>query len=545
MFNDDEHLNNTGNTNGYPSAGSGAPGSGSPDSADGNQPNAAYGSGDNASAQSDVTGQSGTNAQSDYWQNGTSAQSADGANASGSASEQGYGGNIQYKWNYDDYQRAMAQNQAKSAAPRKHKGLKAFLISLSAVLSLAIVALACIGGYNLATGGSVSNLIGKNGTAASEATGNTNGPTLTINSAPTSSSTATKPLSGQMTVAEVAKLVRPTIVDIVTYSLSQIGETGEGSGIIMSADGYIITNNHVVSGADKVKVVLENNKEYDAKVVGSDARSDLAVLKISTAGLQYATFGNSAQLQVGDGVVAIGNPGGLEFAGTVTNGIVSALNRSVVSESGYTMNYIQTNASINPGNSGGALVNMYGQVVGINSAKISDSNYEGMGFSIPINTAKPIVDSLVRYGYVKDRVKLGITVQEFGSYEAKMYNTPTGLLVESVDTTSDAYAKGIRQGDIITKINGKTVSDFNGLSNEENKYKPGNTVTLTVYRYKTSQTMTFTVKLEEDKGTTTTTTSSAATNNYGNGNGNGYGNYSDGGNNYSNGSDSGNYYNLP
>lgn len=544
MFYDDDHLNGSENTNDYQHEDSNAPGTDADQTDAGGYSASETGAGNSADSPSEQeTGgfndQGGAPGSVPY--------------TSGYPTAPGYGGNIQSKWSYDDYQKAMQLNQAKTKIPHKHKGLKAFVISVGSVLGVAVILLACFGAYNLTkNGGGLTSLINANSTAAQGTVKSSSGPSLTINSQPPASANTAKPLSGQMTVSQVAKTVRPTIVDVVTYSLSQIGETGEGSGIIMSADGYIITNNHVITGADKVKVVLANNKEYDATVVGSDARSDLAVLKIAATGLQYATFGNSDQLQVGDGVVAIGNPGGLEFAGTVTSGIVSALNRTVESESGYTMDYIQIDASINPGNSGGALVNMYGQVVGINAAKISDTDYEGMGFSIPINAAKPIVDSLIHYGYVKDRVKLGITVEEFGSDEAQMYNTPTGLLVQSVDTTSDAYAKGIRQGDIITKINSKAVTDFNDLYNEESKYKPGNTVKLTVYRYKTSQTMTFTVALEEDKGTPSTT-SSTTTNNYSSNNGNGE--YGDGGPDDTQNGDNGNgetqnggngtYYNLP
>jgi serine protease Do len=413
-----------------------------------------------------------------------------------------YGSNMQNQWNYEAYQNAINSKNKK----KKNKGLIAFLVSVCSVFAIALLGLAVYGFYNLVQNPNIPFISARNNSTSSQPQKISDGPTLNITNQPKTS--ATSAASGQMTIQQVAMNVRPSVVGIVTYSTQQMGILGEGSGVIMSADGYIVTNNHVINGADSVQVVLSDNTKYLAKVIGADSRSDIAVLKIDAKNLKYATFGNSDQLTVGDSVLAIGNPGGLEFAGSVTEGIVSALNRTVES-----MDYIQTDASINPGNSGGALVNMYGQVVGINAAKIVDVNYEGIGFSIPINISKPIIDNLIQYGYVQNRVKLGISCTVFDQYEAKLYNAPTGLLVASVDPASDAAKMGVQQNDIITKVNGKAVTTTSDLINEENKYKAGQSITLTIFRLQsgTSKTLDISVKLMEDRGTETTSSTSSKT----------------------------------
>lgn len=409
-----------------------------------------------------------------------------------------YGGNIQYKWNYDDYQKALNQNKNKKLKKKKG-GLKPFLITVCTVFGVAILGLAIVGATTLAKGGNVL------GTTSSAATGNSNATKLNIESQPTTSSPSTA--GRELTTEEVAEKLTPSVVGIEIYDLSSVEPIAEGTGIIMSSDGYIITNAHVISGAQKICVVLSDGTKYDTvKTIGSDTKSDLAVLKINATGLTAATFGDSDQLKVGQAVVAIGNPGGLTFANTVTNGIVSGLNRTVTSASGSQMTYIQTNALINPGNSGGPLVNMYGQVVGINTAKITETGYEGIGFSIPINTAKPYIDSIIQYGYVKGRVKVGISVYSLSNSQARWYNYPSGLYVESIERDSDAYAKGLRTKDIITEINGISLANddssevYNTFYKEESKHKAGDTITIKVYRTETGRTLTFKIKLVEDKG---------------------------------------------
>ena len=308
--------------------------------------------------------------------------------------------------------------------------------------------------------------------------------------------------AGVLTTVEIAKKVNPSVVGIVTYVRGSTTPAGAGSGIIMSADGYIITNAHVVSGADGIEVVLPNGERHEAKIIGSDERTDLAVLKIEKTGLSFAIFGNSDQCEVGEMVVAIGNPSGLTLAGSVTVGYISGKDRAITID-GYTMNYMQTDAAINPGNSGGALVNQFGQVIGINSAKITATEYEGIGFAIPINEAKPIIDSLLQYGYVKDRVRLGIEFRAISAVASKYYGVPQGLQVINIDRGCDAYGK-LYKGDIITKIDGKEVTTSETVHKILERYKPGDKITLTIYRteYSKGKTIEVTVKLSEDTGKT-------------------------------------------
>lgn len=409
-----------------------------------------------------------------------------------------YGGNIQYKWNYDDYQKALNQNKKKQ---RKKHGLKPFLITICSVFGVAILGLAVVGITTLANRGNAA------ATTPSAATNVTNGTKLNIESQPSASASASKTPGKELTIEQVAEKLMPSVVGVEIYDLTSVEPSAEGTGIIMSSDGYIITNAHVISGAQKICVVLSDGTKYDTvKTIGSDTKSDLAVLKIDAKGLKAATFGDSNQLKVGQEVVAIGNPGGLKYANTVTNGIVSGLNRTVTTTSGSQMTYIQTNALINPGNSGGPLVNMYGQVVGINTIKITETGYEGIGFAIPISTAKPYIDSIIQYGYVRGRVKVGITVYKLSNGQARWYNYPSGLYVQSIERSSDAYAKGLRPKDIITEINGIPLANddadevYNTFYKEESKHKAGDTITVKVYRTETGRTFTLKIKLEEDKG---------------------------------------------
>lgn len=282
---------------------------------------------------------------------------------------------------------------------------------------------------------------------------------------------------------------------------SDVSPASEGSGIIMTTDGYIITNAHVVAGESALKVVLYNGKTYSAKLIGSDSITDLALIKIDASGLTAAEFGSSNGLQVADAVMAVGNPGGLEFNSSVTVGYVSALNREITnSETGYTMKCIQTDAAINPGNSGGALVNMKGQVVGINSSKIVATGYEGLGFAIPIDTVQPVISQLKQYGYVKDRAMLGVSGDYLDSMSARFYGfDATGFYVSSV-TSQYISAAGIQKGDVITKIDDKPVTSRNTIASVIATKKPGDTVTLTVSRTSTGKTFTATVKLTQATG---------------------------------------------
>lgn len=325
--------------------------------------------------------------------------------------------------------------------------------------------------------------------------------------------------SSDSPVTSIAEKVSPSIVGIkVTVASSQDfffdiggGGVGEGSGIIISEDGYILTNNHVIENAleanskristgSKIEVILpsQKDKSYIATVVGKDAKSDIAVLKIEAQNLPKAELGDSAALKVGELSVAIGNPGGMDYMGSVTAGVISGLNRTIQSENGTTLNLIQTDAAINPGNSGGALCNSKGQVIGINTIKISATGFEGLGFAIPINHAKKIAQDLIDFKYVKGRPYLGVSIDpRFNKDVAEQYNVPNGLLVSDVTPLSAAYKAGIKGGDIITKFDGVEVKQFSDLENQKNKHKPGDKVEVVVYR--DGKTLTLSAALDEDK----------------------------------------------
>jgi len=299
----------------------------------------------------------------------------------------------------------------------------------------------------------------------------------------------------------VAEKVGPSIVVIkTTYTISDrffgsTQSTGQGSGIIYRSDGYIITNNHVIENAmssgnkiapnSKIEVILPNQIDtpYEATVVGRDSKTDIAVLKINVSELPAAEFGDSDKVKVGQKAIAIGNPAGLEFMGTVTSGIISGLNRRIEFDDGTVLRLIQTDAAINPGNSGGALLNSEGKVIGINTSKIGGAGYEGLGFAIPSNNAVEVAESLIKSGYVAGRPKIGIVVDtRFNSTIAKNNGVPEGILVYEVEPLSAAFMAGVKTGDIITKFNGVEIKSFSELEAEKNKYKAGDKVELTIYR---------------------------------------------------------------
>ncbi len=407
-------------------------------------------------------------------------------------------------------------------APRKPKkerrpmsrGAKLATKIVAGVLCCALVSAASVGGFAALINNGVIQV---NNAGSGDAT-------FTINKLINSDeNNPTTTVSGDMTQQEVAAKVLPSVVCIQNYQQasfqqglsmqgwgnnqnstqqetqdSEVSPTSEGSGIIATSDGYIITNAHVVDGADSLKVITSDGKTYEAELIGSDSMTDLAVIKVDAEGLTAAEFGSSSDLVVADPVIAIGNPGGLQSS--VTVGYVSALNRPVTSsDTGYTMNCIQTDAAINPGNSGGALVNMYGQVIGINSSKIVATGYEGLGFAIPIDDALPIISNLKDYGYVKDRAMLGISGQYLDSWTANFYGLPSGMYVAEVNNESVSDA-GVQQGDVITKIDDEEITSANTISNYIAKKKPGDEVTLTITRGLTNKTFTCKVTLTESTG---------------------------------------------
>ncbi|MBQ9977942.1 MAG: trypsin-like peptidase domain-containing protein [Clostridia bacterium] len=303
----------------------------------------------------------------------------------------------------------------------------------------------------------------------------------------------------EATVVEaVAQKVTPSVVGIrTTISVNNFfggtsESSGEGSGVIYTSDGYIITNYHVIAEAveysgnsPEISVFLANgdDKGYKATVVGYNISHDLAVIKIDAKGLTPIELADSSILKVGQFVVAIGNPGGLEFMGSVTYGVISGLNRIVSdTNSSSAVELIQTDAAINPGNSGGALVNIKGQLVGVNSSKIVSESYEGMGFSIPTNTTKDICDKIIAKEYDPDPY-IGVTISErYDAETLKKYGFPVGAVVYSVASGSPAEKAGIKSGDIITEFNGVAITDYTVLDQALSSCKPKDTVTIKIYR---------------------------------------------------------------
>ena len=312
----------------------------------------------------------------------------------------------------------------------------------------------------------------------------------------------------ELTVNQIAKKIGPSCVGIINKAKLQpqryydpfsgryfyynnpaegeLIEQGSGSGIIISTDGYIVTNQHVIADANTITVILNSGEEFEATLIGADARTDLAVLKINKTGLTAAPLGDSNLAEVGDLAVAIGNPLGQELAGTVTSGVISAVNRKMTVD-GRTYNLIQTDAAINPGNSGGALVNKYGQVIGINSIKMSQEGVEGIGFAIAMSEAKPIIDDLMNNGYVSGRPLIGITATE----------SRNGLTVYTVAEDSGAKKAGVKVGDLIIKADGIVVKTVDELNDIKDKKSPGDKVTLTIIR--DGELLEIKVELQEDK----------------------------------------------
>ena len=293
----------------------------------------------------------------------------------------------------------------------------------------------------------------------------------------------------------VASDVSGSVVSIQT-ALSN--GTAKGSGAIIDTEGHIITNNHVVDGAQSVSVQLSDGTSLDAEIIGTDEQTDLAVIKVTpTSDLTAAEFGDSDELEPGEYAYAIGSPGGVQFANTITGGRISAINRDLTVND-RVMTLIQTDASINNGNSGGALINKYGQVVGITSAKLSGNAFgsatvEGMGFAIPINTAKDIVDELIQNGYVSGRPSIGITGQNVESADGKV----SGVQVYSIDSRAKAASEGLQVGDVITAVDGTPTPDMDKVNELKQDKKAGDKLTLSVYRISTGKTLNITITLTD------------------------------------------------
>ncbi|MDD6021713.1 MAG: S1C family serine protease [Acutalibacteraceae bacterium] len=443
----------------------------------------------------------------DYSQQNTQDYSQNPYQSSGSGSYQNnpytqngaYNGNGGYNgYNNNNY----SYNSAPPKSPKSGRGKKVLAVLLAVFIVAASV------GIGTAIGRKTSKS-GNSGDSSTPATSDS----ATVELDTTKSSAVAK------TDLDAVKQARDSVVGIVTYN-SKGALSGEGSGVVMGTNDagnltYIITCAHVISDSSIAScgILMSDGTVYDAKIVGYDERTDIGVLSIKQTGLKKATFGDSTALQVTEPVYAIGNPGGSEYYGSVTNGIVSALDRSISSK--YTMQVIQHTAAISPGNSGGALVNAAGQVVGINSSKIAATDYEGIGFAVPIAIAKPVVDNIIAYGYVPNRPKLGISYAPVTNYQAysmvvQIKGLPSGsLIIASISDDSSLKDSDVQVGDMITSVNGKKMKTSDILLDAVDNSKVGDKLKLGICRInsKTYEVTEFevTVQLVEDKGSSTKT----------------------------------------
>jgi serine protease Do len=300
--------------------------------------------------------------------------------------------------------------------------------------------------------------------------------------------TASTGTGSGLSAADVTGLAANSVVEITTETVTtdswmqQYVTNGAGSGVIITQDGNIVTNNHVIEGASKITVRLKNGTTYSASLIGTDSKTDVALLKIKATGLTPAVLGDSDSLKVGDKAIAIGNPLG-QLGGTVTEGIISALDRELIID-GKTMTLLQTDAAINPGNSGGGLFNDNGELVGIVVAKSSGSDVEGLGFAIPINNAKTVADELMKYGYVKGRIDTGMTFLDLTTTQrALIYGArQLGVYVQSVESGSNAASAGFKAGDMITYVGNTKITSGTALTQALDQYSVGDTVKISIVR---------------------------------------------------------------
>ncbi len=297
-------------------------------------------------------------------------------------------------------------------------------------------------------------------------------------------------------------VISDSTVGVVCYAKGRYtAPQSQGTGIVISEDGYIVTNSHVIGDSKtlyEVRVTTVDGTTYEAQVVGYDSRTDLAVLKVNGKNMKAATFADSDEAYIGQDVIAVGNPGGMAFQNSLTKGILSAKDRKLNLSS--QVSFLQTDAAINPGNSGGALCNLHGQVIGVTSAKISANSYEGMGFAIPSTTVKEVVDDLVASGYVKDRVRIGITGQAVTGAMMQYYDIPSGILVSTIDPEGPCADTELQEDDIITEFEGEPIESFSDMYNCLSEHKAGDKVTLTVYRMDTEETFEIEITLIADEG---------------------------------------------
>ena len=420
------------------------------------------------------------------------------------------------KSDYDD-NAYIYPSTPKNNKKNNNRGLKAFLISLSVVFGICVIGFVALVSYTLG-----QNYANKNNTEPTQSTSSKietpTQPTepavehkesdysekINANYKGLVLSPAVKDKTNPKYTSEYSySVVSKSVVGVVGYAdkITDVSDCDtQGTGIVISADGYIITNAHIIDNsktAYALQIVTSDNKTYNAGVVAIDTRSDIAVLKADATGLTPATFGKSKDMSIGSTVIAVGNPGGLGYQNSITKGIISAFDRTVPSST--SVKYIQTDAAINPGNSGGPLCNLYGQIIGMNTSKIVSEHYEGMGFAIPSEKIKEIVDQLMKQGYVSGRVKMGVIGIAVTSAEMEYYGVPAGIWVNSVDEKGPLKDSDIHKNDIITKVAGKPVANFGEVYTALEQYKPGDEITIEVYCYEKDKTFEEKVILAEDK----------------------------------------------
>lgn len=413
-----------------------------------------------------------------------------------------------------------------SGSPKKNKKNTAVKIAAS-LMAMALVSGGSIGIYRQVSGSS-TNMI-ELVTELEDTSVNTENTKISANAViKNMSMITTEDNDGSvLTTEEVVEKVLPSVVGIEsTFTMTSSGNsgnyynfggfgfgqnqqpqtseaTGTGTGVIITEDGYIVTNAHVIYDseygaglADSISVLLNDDNTYDAEVIGYDTDCDLAVLKIQADGLVAAEFGNSDDLRLGESVIAIGNPLGFELMDTVTSGIVSGLNRQI-NINDKSMTLLQTDAAINSGNSGGPLINKYGQVIGINSSKMSasysETSIEGIGFAIPSNEAAKIVEDIMKYGYVTGKPQLGISCQNVTDTISRMYGLPMGVYITAVADNSAADKAGLQAGDIIIEVDGEVISTFDELTAKKNEHKAGESIDIVFTRNGEDKTVTVTL----------------------------------------------------
>lgn len=404
----------------------------------------------------------------------------------------------------NEFERERIYEEMDKSQSRSKTGIFSKLLSTALLLSIGFAS------------GSIYSVFNNNHTMAAQETlsQNNNTTILTTNN----QKTPTPQINTSYSLANVVNAVADSVVEITQYTTQSISpyissnytSEGNGSGVIISTDGYILTNNHVISGAEKISVRLRNGVEYEAKLIGKDAKTDIAIIKVEAEDLKAANIGNSSTTQVGDFVLAIGNPLG-KLGGTVTYGFVSALEREITIDN-TTMNLMQFDAAVNPGNSGGGLFNIYGDLIGVVSAKSTGYDVEGLGFAIPVNDVRQVIDDILTHGYATNRPFLGVSLDDgaystnnnnpFGGYGSLFdmfyQQVRYGASVSEVVKDSPAEKAGIETGDIIVSIDGKVVSTASEASSEIANYNVGDEIEIGLIR--DSRTKTVTATLEEYKG---------------------------------------------